>query len=108
MGGKTESKFLNVDYVDKVQYPQVDFDEIGEYQRVRIYLGIKQIIHNRRVYDSQEFLEQVGGITGALVWIGTAIHFLVSGKALPIQMFAHYFKVSSRESFEPKVTESTC
>ena len=107
LGGETYSEFLNLDYVDKLQYPS-DFNTIESYQKVRIFLGTKQIIHNRRVYDSQEFLEDAGGIYGALIWIGTVIHFLVSGKALPIQMFAHYFKVSSRESFEPKVTESTC
>ena len=50
-----------------------DFDspyESNEMLKLQFYLGEKQIIHERKVYNSMDFLGDAGGVFGSMMVIG--------------------------------------
>ena len=45
---------------------------------IKIFLGDKNFIHKRRIYDTMNFLGDAGGIYGSMMFIGAVLHFFLS------------------------------
>ena len=51
-----------------------------------------------------DFLEDAGGIFGAMMLIGMGLHYLISTNEAPQRLLQDYFKVNE-ESFDEKNTD---
>ena len=57
----------------------VSFKQNAKLLGLSFTLGEKNIIHDRRVYDSLQFLGDAGGIAGSMTILGMVIHFIITG-----------------------------
>ena len=57
-----------------------EFDDFPKL-KIQIFIGEKVFMHNRKVYDSMQFLGDAGGIQGSMILIGQVLHFILSGNS---------------------------
>ena len=90
---QSETEFLN--FQSQTTYERIHLPEL--LLRINLFLGDKQFIHKRNVYDFMMFLGDAGGVYGSMIIIGSVLHILFSANEQSIQLLKYYFRV-----IEPK------
>ena len=74
LSSETETEFLTMQA--QAQYERTHFPEL--LLRINVFLGDKQIIHQRNVYDFMMFLGDAGGVYGSMMLIGSVLSLIIS------------------------------
>ena len=93
------TEFLNLQDIEETDYP---YGNEGMLLHFKFQLGEKFVIHNRKVYDFLNLLEDAGGVVQSMMFIGLVLHYLIVSNEEPQQLLKNYFKVN-----EEKLTKDT-
>ena len=88
---------MNLQDIEETEWPY-GYDNVMLW--FKFQLGEKFIKHNRRVYDSMNFLEDAGGVVQSMMFIGIALHYLMVSNEEPQQLLKHHFKVNEERFSE--------